>query len=423
VFEFDTGGGPLSDITHLSVNVGKDAQPFETQAAIIEAIGLSSLTVTATTGTGDQVDIVNDALGDIGNVPLVESVSSGYSMFPGTSMDGGTDGGAVPANGEFDVGAGTDFETTGDNIVATLADPLFDSGVTGVRTDKVIDLERNAGGVANNVIIGIFANTAPEPIDITGFQGGAGRYISTSADAFSEGLRTRIPANTTDLDSVRKKYRSRSLGVPVGLQGADVEKIAVVMHNPENVSGGAGSTPSEPLSASSVRVQAALGSDPGNWKGFSEMELISKNPNFAVFEHDFGEPVDKVQFEMFGIFTDFALADTTSVGLIGQGPTGTDGADGATGDPGMDGAAGAVGQTGVGIPGPTGPAASIYSEVFPSSTVWTVVHNLGTEDVTWAAYDTSGEAQFPVVNVVDINTVTMTFNPALAGSAVIVGVS
>lgn len=423
VFEFDTGGGALSDITHISVNVGKDAQPFETQAAMIESINdFSSLAVVASVGTGDNVNIVNDALGAIGNVLIVESVGSGYSMFP-SGMSGGTDGGAVPSNGEFDVGEGTDFETTGDNIVATLADPVFDSGVTGLRTDRVIDLTRNTGGVANNVIVGIFANTAPVPITITGFLGGAGRYLATSADAFSEGLRTRIPASSTDLDSVRKKYRSRSLGVPVGLQGADVEKIAVVMHNPENVSGGAGSTPAEPALASSVRVQAALEVDPGNWKGFEEMEMVARNPNYAVFEHDFGEPIDKVQFEMYGIFTDFALADTTSVGVIGQGPTGSAGATGDAGADGLDGADGAVGPTGVGIPGPTGPAANIYSQAFASSTLWTVTHNLGTTDITWAAYDGAGDAQFPVVNIVNANTVTMTFNPAVAGTAVIVGVS
>ncbi len=422
VFEFDTGGGALSDITHLPVNVGKDAQASETQAAIVSAISLSSLAVTASIGTGDQVNIVNDDLGAAGNDNIVESVSSGYSLFP-SGMAGGTDGSAVTANGEFNVGAGTDFETTGDNIVVTLADLVFDSGVTGVRTDAVVGLTRNTGGVANNVIIGIFVNTAPKPIDISGFLGGAGRYIATSPDAFSEGLRTRIPASTADLDSVRKKYRSRSLGVPVGLQGTDVEKIAVVMHNPENVSGGAVSTPAEPLLTSSVRVQAALESDPGNWKGFFDMELISRNPNFAVFEHDFGEPIDKVQFEMFGIFTDFALADTTSVGLIGQGPTGTAGEDGATGDAGLDGADGAVGPTGAGIQGPTGPSASIYSQSFASATVWTVIHNLGTTDITWAAYDNTGESIFPTVSVVDANTVTMTFAPAEAGTAVIVGVS
>ena len=214
------------------------------------------------------------------------------------------------------------------------------------------------------------------------------------------------------------------MGVPVGLQGADIEKIAVVMHNPENVSGGAGSSPPEPFLASSVRVQAALESDPGNWKGYSEMELTAKNPNYAVFQHDFGEPIDKVQFEMFGIFTDFALADVTSVGVVGQGPTGAAGEDGATGAAGAPGATGAAGLNGAtGSQGATGPSANLYSEAFASSTVWTVNHNLGSTEVTWAAYDTTGESIFPTVDVVDANTVTMTFAPAEAGTAVIVGVS
>jgi hypothetical protein len=423
VFEFDVGGGGLSDITHLSVNVGGDGTEVETQAAIVSAINASSLSLTATPGLGALVEIVNDDLGASGNAPIVQSVSSGYDMFP-VGMSGGTDGGANSSLGEFNVGVGTDFETTGNNIVATLADLVFDSDITGTRTGNVVNLIRNAGGVSNNKIVGTFVNVAPEPIDIDGFSGGAGRYLATSPDSFAEGLRTRIPRANTDLDSVSHKYRSRSLGIPVGLQSAPVEKISIVMHNPGNVSGGAISVPPEPLLVSSIRVQAAMSSDPGNWQGFEPVALVSKNPNYAVFEHDFGEPIDKVQLEMFGIFTDYALADVTNVGVIGQGPTGAAGAAGATGASGAAGATGAAGSDGAtGTQGATGPAANIYSQTFPSSSVWTVTHNLGTTDITWAAYDTSGVAQFPVMDIVDANTVTMTFAPALAGTAVIVGVS
>jgi hypothetical protein len=194
------------------------------------------------------------------------------------------------------------------------------------------------------------------------------------------------------------------------------------MHNPENVSGGAGSTPSEPELASSVRVQAALESDPGNWKGFEEMELVNRNPSYAVFQHDFGEPIDKVQFEMYGIFTDFALADITGVGAVGQGPTGTDGEDGATG------AAGAVGATGVGLTGPAGATGAVSSAWFEFSPINALagqnvgfVHNLGTENIIVSVYDSNNEELIPAtVDVVNDNQITLVFSADTNGARVVI---
>jgi hypothetical protein len=181
------------------------------------------------------------------------------------------------------------------------------------------------------------------------------------------------------------------------------------MHNPENVSGGAGSTPPEPELASSVRVQAALESDPGNWKGFEEMELVNRNPNYAVFQHDFGEPIDKVQFEMYGIFTDFALADITGVTTVNQGATGSDG---ATGDPGIAGPIGVTGSDG--NDGATGPATSAWFDFSPVNALAGqnvgFVHGLGTQNIVVAVYDNNNEEIIPaIVDIVNDNQITLVF--------------
>jgi hypothetical protein len=409
-FEIDTGGG--TDPANIAVNSASNAIASEVRTDIITAVSGTALTITSNLGAGSTIDFVNTAEGPDGNIDIVESILTGYSMNP-VGMSNGSLGGASASVGEFNVGA--DGSETAANIVITLADPIFDSGVTGLAAGSSVDLSMDLVGSNNNLITGTFGN--PSSVDLSGFGGGAGRYLSATPDAFSEGLHTDIPVIGTDLDSVRTKYRSRSIGVPVSLQGTDVEKIAVVLHNPENLAGD-----SDPTYVSSVRVKAAFESDPGNWQGFNEMSLFASNPNFAVFQRDFGAAIDKVQFEMYGDFTDFALSDITNVATIGIGPTGAagpaglDGADGATGDVGTVGPAGSIGAT--------GPAAEIFSAAFTSSTLWTVVHGQGTTDVVWAAYDSNGEAIIPdTVDVVDGNTVTMTFSVAVAGTAVIVGVS
>jgi hypothetical protein len=415
-FEIDTGGG--SDPANIAVNVSSNAIASEVRTEIVDAVTLANppLTLVATLGAGSTIILNNTETGPDGNVDIVESILTGYSMNP-AGMSNGSLGGANTTFGEFNVGA--DAAETAANIVVTLADPIFVSGVTGVVDGDSVDVSMDLVGSNNNLITGVFfAGTSA--VTLSGFGGGSGRYLAATPDAFSEGLSTEIPVIGTDLDAVRKKYRSRSIGVPVALQGTDVEKISVVLHNPENLAGDG-----DPTFVSSVRVKAAFESDQGNWQGFNPMALFASNPNFAVFQHDFGTAIDKVQFEMYGIFTDFSLSDITNVGIVGQGPTGSDGAEGATGAAGSDGATGDAGIAGTpGAIGATGPSADIFSAVFTSSTLWTVNHNLASTDVVWAAYDSNGEAIIPdTVDVVDGNTVTMTFSVAVAGTAVIVGVS
>lgn len=63
-----------------------------------------------------------------------------------------------------------------------------------------------------------------------------------------------------------------------------------------------------------------------------------------------------------------------------------------------------------------------FAATFGSATTWTVTHNLGTADVSVDAYDAQSPRQAilpDTVSITDINTVTITFNVAQAGRAII----
>lgn len=74
----------------------------------------------------------------------------------------------------------------------------------------------------------------------------------------------------------------------------------------------------------------------------------------------------------------------------------------------------------------TGAATSIksFAQTFVAAVTWTVTHNLNTADVTVDVYDanTPRVAIIPdAIAITDVNTVTITFNVAQAGRAVITG--
>jgi hypothetical protein len=75
----------------------------------------------------------------------------------------------------------------------------------------------------------------------------------------------------------------------------------LVIHNPEDVT------------AESVRIRVTSIADPGNWQDYEPLTLLSINPNVALFSKDFGEDIFKIQVEMFGTFTDFAITDISEV--------------------------------------------------------------------------------------------------------------
>lgn len=65
-----------------------------------------------------------------------------------------------------------------------------------------------------------------------------------------------------------------------------------------------------------------------------------------------------------------------------------------------------------------------FAQTFTAATSWTIAHNLGTTDVTVDVYDASTPrlAIIPdAIAITDLNTVTVTFNIAQAGRAIIIG--
>jgi hypothetical protein len=149
------------------------------------------------------------------------------------------------------------------------------------------------------------------------------------------------------------------------------------------------------------------------------MTLDNIVPKIATFSRDFGAALQKLQFEMFGTFTDFSLTDMTEAEIVGIGPTGEPGPEGGTGAAGSVGATGAAGATGA-----TGQDSGLirYTQSFSSaSTLWNVTHNLNSTDVTWALYDTNDVALIPSsVDTTDPNTMVVTFGVARAGRVVVI---
>jgi hypothetical protein len=69
--------------------------------------------------------------------------------------------------------------------------------------------------------------------------------------------------------------------------------------------------------------------------------------------------------------------------------------------------------------------ATCFAQTFTASTTWTVTHNFGTEDVQIEVFDSASVPKNVLIpdgiEVTDSNTVTITFNTAQAGQAVIIG--
>jgi hypothetical protein len=182
------------------------------------------------------------------------------------------------------------------------------------------------------------------------------------------------------------------------------------------------------------------------------MEAI--NPSVAVFSKDFGQDIFKIQLEMFGTFTDYAITDVSDVlppfsgptgpsgadgdpgqdGAVGvtgadgaagapTGPTGADGVDGVDGVDGAVGADGAIGVTGAGGgTGSTGPVtADFFSQDYTASTTWVVTHNFNSVNVLVATYDAADNQIIPAsIEVQNQDVVIVTFAVATAGRVVVV---
>jgi hypothetical protein len=113
-----------------------------------------------------------------------------------------------------------------------------------------------------------------------------------------------------------------------------------------------------------------------------------------------------------------ATGSTGATGYIGG--TGATGATGATGYIGSSGATGATGP--IGATGAYGIAGGyIFTQASPSTT-WSIPHNLGYRYVQVEPVDSSnksfvGRYDYPDINFVDTNNVTLTFSTAVSGYA------
>jgi hypothetical protein len=121
------------------------------------------------------------------------------------------------------------------------------------------------------------------------------------------------------------------------------------------------------------------------------------------------------------------IGTTGSTGATGAtGYIGATGSTGATGYIGTTGATGATGATGpIGATGATGAYGVAGGYVFAQSTpstTWNVPHNLGYRYVQVEPIDSSnnsfvGRYDYPTINFVDTNNLTLTFSTAVSGYA------
>ena len=65
-----------------------------------------------------------------------------------------------------------------------------------------------------------------------------------------------------------------------------------------------------------------------------------------------------------------------------------------------------------------------FAATFSAATTWTISHNISTADIVIACYDASSPRKFLIpddITLTDVNTVTVSFNVAQAGRAVVMG--
>lgn len=89
IFEFDSGGGVTSPHVAVAFTAGDSAATVK--AAIIAAInGVGAgLAITASPGSGNVINLVNDALGPAGNQAITETVANAGFIVTGMSGGGG----------------------------------------------------------------------------------------------------------------------------------------------------------------------------------------------------------------------------------------------------------------------------------------------------------------------------------------------
>ncbi len=191
------------------------------------------------------------------------------------------------ASGEFQIGVTA--SATVANIIATINDPTFASGITAVTGSGFsLTMTRNTPtGAAGNDFTITKTMTIPSSIDVSGWEQGFDAIGECYMNRNVLGLRsTRIPPSS-DLSpygfEYRNRYRCRAQAL--GPTEAPQTLFAVSIHG-EDLAWG-----------SSVRIRGATAADPGEWLPW--MVLTNANPS-NVYIATFSEPVYKVQVEYYG---------------------------------------------------------------------------------------------------------------------------
>ena len=211
------------------------------------------------------------------------------TLKPGIILTATTSATPNLAIGEFQKGATA--QTTINNIIATVNDPTFNSGITasvgiGATVNLAMNNPRGSFGNAYTITKTLASSTS---IQVSGFTNGFDAYGSCYLDRAQIGLKSiRIPDNSVyDLASYkwRGRYRCRAVGIPGDFTSKT--DFAVVLHQLKRYEG------------YSIRIRGALEATPGIWTPWEVMSIASSSVA-GVFVYSFSQPVFKVQVEVFG---------------------------------------------------------------------------------------------------------------------------
>lgn len=186
---------------------------------------------------------------------------------------------------------GSSQTDTRNNIVATVNDTTFASGVTaslGTGTNVNLQL-KNVKGSPGNLIVLSGTLTNPLAFSFSGYNLGYDAYGECYLDRAVVGLKSvRIPDNSNPIPSgyeFRNRYRSRAVAIPF-VFGAQ-QFFGVEMHQEDR------------FYPSSVRIRAATIGNPNVWTSWQVMTAIPQGLK-GFYELTFSTPVHKVQVEYYG---------------------------------------------------------------------------------------------------------------------------
>jgi len=178
-FEFDTGGGVAPGNVAVTLGSTTDTST-QVKTAMLLAIAGAAIDITATSGVGDTIDLINDLAGTVGNIAITESFANGVSLFP------------------FGMAGGIDWSTAATirtNMVAAINGAVLDitaSPGAGTNVDLVNDLNGTFGNIA------ITETLASGTLTPVGMAGGIDDATDTTiATAIITAVNGAAPLNVT----------------------------------------------------------------------------------------------------------------------------------------------------------------------------------------------------------------------------------